>query len=117
MRARLAVLNPRNPREGPQRCPPLLPTVPSCPQAPGSAPSAVGREWRGQLRASAATSRVCLLGEIFQGPNGPDPISAELQKPCGGQDLAAGSMVDIQLSTTLCTLILNHVCFSSIKWT
>lgn len=96
---------------------PLLPTVPSSPQAPGSAPSAVGREWRGQLCASAVRSRVCLLGEIFQGPNAPDPISTELQKPCGRQDLAAGLMVDVQLSATLCTLILNYVCFSSIKWT
>lgn len=50
--------------------------------------SLCGREGvRGQLRASAARSRVCLLGEIFQGPNGPDSIRAELQKPYGVQDL------------------------------
>lgn len=40
-----------------------------------SAPSAGERERRGQLPASAARSRVCLLGEIFQAPTGPHPLA------------------------------------------
>lgn len=53
---------------------------------------------------------MCLLGEIFQGSTGPDPTATELQEPSGGQDLADGSMIDVQLFVTLCTLTLNCVC-------
>lgn len=116
-RARVTVLNPRNPSKGSQSRPLLLLTDPFCPQAPGSAPSAVGREC---AASSALVQRgpACAFWVRFsRDPTGPTPSALSSRNLNGGQDLAAGSMVDVQLSATLCTLTLNCICFSSIKWT
>lgn len=72
----VAVLNPSPEpaeRSAEHTAPPLACSVLF--PGPCSAPSAGGRERRGQLPASATRPRMCLLGEIFQATTGPHPLA------------------------------------------